>query len=112
MAKRRQSFSPEFKAKVVLEVLTGVKGGGEACREYGIRSQLLSKWKAEFLENASRAFGKPNDLDPEDRARIAELERLAGRQALEIEVLHLPWGAVPGKKASSILNSHRGGSGS
>ncbi|MGA9190765.1 MAG: transposase [Anaerolineales bacterium] len=113
MAKRRRrTFSSEFKAKVVLEVLSGVKGGGEACREYGIRSQLLSKWKAEFLENAARAFEEPRDLHPEDRARIAELERLAGRQALEIEVLHPSWRSVPGKKASSILNSHRGGSGS
>jgi transposase-like protein len=103
MAKRgRRSFNSEFKAKVVLEVLTGVKSGGEACREYGIRSQLLSKWKAEFLENAGKAFEEPRGLHPEDRARMAELERLAGRQALEIEVL---------KKASNILNSHRGGSG-
>jgi transposase len=103
MAKRRRSFSPEFKAQVVLEVLTGLKSGAEVCREYGIRSQLLSKWKAQFLENASVIFDSPKEPNTEDKARIAELERLAGRQALEIEVL---------KKASSILRSHRGGQGS
>lgn len=98
MARKRRKFSPEFKAKVVLEVLTGVKSGGRACRDYGIRSQLLSKWKAQFLENAAQVFEGAADQHPEERARIEDLERLAGRQALEIEVL---------KKASNILNSHR-----
>lgn len=102
MAKRRRSFTPEFKAQVILEVLSGVKSGAEACREYGIRSQLLSKWKAQFLENASSVFESHIDPHSEEKARIAELERLAGRQALEIEVL---------KKASSILRSHHRGQG-
>ncbi|MGA9531763.1 MAG: transposase [Anaerolineales bacterium] len=86
MARQRRKFSPEFKAKVVLEVLTGVKTGGQACREYGIRSQLLSKWKAQFLENAASVFERSGEPHPEERARMEELERLAGRQALEIEV--------------------------
>ncbi len=97
MAKRRRKFDPEFKAQVVLEVLSGVKTRAEACREYGIGSQLLSKWKAHFLENAARIFEDGSRSRSEDNARMAELERLAGRQALEIQVL---------KKASSILRSH------
>ena len=100
MAKRRRKFNPEFKAQVVLEVLSGVKTRAEACREYGIGSQLLSKWKAQFLENAARIFEDGSRSRNEDNARMAELERLAGRQALEIQVL---------KKASSILRSHPSG---
>ncbi|HUT86967.1 MAG TPA: transposase [Candidatus Heimdallarchaeota archaeon] len=34
MSKRR-TFTPSFKAQVVLEVLTGVKGPAQACQEYG-----------------------------------------------------------------------------
>jgi transposase len=95
MTKRRK-FSPEFKAQVVLEVLSGAKSGAQVCREYGIRSQLLSKWKAKFLENAALVFEEGREPNTEDKARIAELERLAGRQALELEIL---------KKASSIFRS-------
>jgi transposase len=95
MTKPRK-FSPEFKAQVVLEVLSGAKSGAQVCREYGIRSQLLSKWKAKFLENAARVFEEGREPNTEDKARIAELERLAGRQALELEIL---------KKASSIFRS-------
>lgn len=102
MAKRRRNFSPQFKAQVVLEVLTGTKSGGEVCREYGIRSQLLSKWKTQFLENAYTIFEGPGETHTEEKIRMAELERLAGKQALEIEVL---------KKASSIFKSGRQRSG-
>lgn len=98
MAKGRRKFSPAFKAQVVLEVLSGAKSGAEVCREYGIRSQLLSKWKAQFLENAASVFEESTQGQGEDKVRIAELERLAGRQALQIELL---------KKASRILASGR-----
>lgn len=36
MSKRR-TFTPSFKAQVVLEVLTGAKGPAQACQEYGIK---------------------------------------------------------------------------
>ena len=104
--RKRRKFSPEFKARVVIEVLTGVKTSAEVAREYGVKSQLLSKWKATFLENAASLFDRETH-SVDDQVRIAELERLAGRQALEIEILHLPWRAVPGKKASDILRAHR-----
>ena len=80
MAKRRRKFDAEFKAQVVLEVLSGVKTRAEAYREYGIGSQLLSKWKAHFLENAARIFEDGSPSRNEDNARMAELERLAGRR--------------------------------
>jgi transposase len=98
MAGRPRKFSPEFKAQVILEILSGAKSAAEVCREYGLRSQLISKWKAQFLKNSTSLFEDREEPYSEDKARIADLERLAGRQALEIEIL---------KKASSILNSHR-----
>jgi len=49
MVNRRQ-FTPEFKAQVVLELLSGAKSGAEACRQYHINTQVLSRWKAEFLQ--------------------------------------------------------------
>jgi transposase-like protein len=101
MTKVREKFSPEFKAQVVLEILSGAKTAAEVCREYGVRSQLVSKWRAHFLARAASIFEERNGMHPAEKARIAELERLAGRQALEIEVL---------KKASSMLGSRRSGS--
>ena len=51
MAKRRQ-FSREFKAQVVLDVLTGVQSQAEVCRKHTLGANLLGLWKSTFLERA------------------------------------------------------------
>ena len=98
----RRIFSAEFKAQAVLETLSGNKSNAEVCRQYGIGAPLLSSWKATFLERAALVF-QGDERSSQEQARIAELERLVGRQALEIEVL---------KKASSILAAPRRRNGS
>ena len=47
MAKRR-AFTPEFKARVVLEELTGVKHKAKVCREYRPRPHVFSHWREQF----------------------------------------------------------------
>jgi transposase-like protein len=51
MTKRRQ-FTSRFKAQLVLDVLTGVTPQAEACRKRGLNANLLTLWKATFLERA------------------------------------------------------------
>ena len=99
---RRRTFSAEFKAKAVLEALSGHKSNAEICRQYGIGAPLLCTWKALFLERAALVF-QVDARSREEQEQIAELERLVGRQALAIEVL---------KKASSILGAPRRRNGS
>ena len=94
MTKHRQ-FPPEFKAKVVLEIISGQKSAADLCREHNLKPDLVSKWKAQFLADAARVFKRDEQADPH-QARIAELERLAGKLSLELEVA---------KKASALLNS-------
>jgi transposase len=84
MAKRR-TFSAEYKAKVVLELISGKKGLMEASREYSIKDTVLSRWKQEFLSNTPRLFEQPQVVQ-EKEARIAELERMVGRLTMEIEL--------------------------
>jgi len=93
MAKYR-TFPPEFKAKVVLEILTGVKSAAEVCREYRLKDSLVSRWKQEFLLDAAKVF-QHADGSPDTERRIAELERLVGRLAMQLEIA---------KKASSLLS--------
>jgi transposase len=83
----RRKFSPEFKAKVVLEMLRGEKGLMEASREYGIKDTVLSRWKQELLERAPEMFrcGESED-QRQQQARIAELERMVGRLTMELDI--------------------------
>ena len=100
MAKRR-TFTPKFKAQVVLEELTGVKDKAEICREYRLSRQLFSRWRAEFVERAPEIFATERSRGDEQE-RIAELERMIGRLTMELEV---------SKKASNILTSLSNGRG-
>jgi transposase-like protein len=91
MSKRRR-FTPEFKAKVVLEVLAGTQSPAEASRKHAMSPNLLGYWKTAFLERAHTLF-QPDEQRDEDQARIAELEQLLGRATRQIEIL---------KKASTL----------
>jgi transposase-like protein len=95
--RNRRAFSAEFKARVVLEVLSGAKTAAEVCREHQIKPQLFASWKAQFLENAPQIFSQGRTAD-ESQSRICELERLLGQKTLELEIA---------KKASDILTSHQ-----
>jgi transposase-like protein len=94
MVARRQ-FSAEFKAQMVLEVVSGAKTAAEICREHRLKPDLLSKWKSQFLSEAPKVFQSLEQIDPA-QARIADLERLVGRLTLELEAA---------KKASRHLRS-------
>lgn len=97
MAKRR-TFTPEFKFEAVLDMVRGEKTVAQICRERDITESLLYKWRDAFFERAPGIFAdqrSTNGSDPQAE-RIAELERLVGRQTLEIEVL---------KKARSLLDA-------
>ena len=91
--RKRRRFTPEFKAKVVLEALNVETSQAELCRRHNITEAQLSQWKRQFLENAVSVFessDKPPDASAE---RIAELEQLVGRlaQAVDIHKKALDW---------------------
>jgi transposase len=81
----RRSFTAEFKAKVVLELISGEKGMAQASREYGIKDTVLSRWKQDFLANATQLFEQPKEVQ-EKELRIAELERMVGRLTMQLEL--------------------------
>ena len=49
MAKRTR-YTPEFKAEVVLEALSGESSQAELCRRHNLSEQQLSKWKQQSLK--------------------------------------------------------------
>jgi transposase-like protein len=50
--KHRRQFTPEFKAQVIMDILTGVQSPAEVCRKHSLSPNLPSLWKAAFLERA------------------------------------------------------------
>jgi len=101
MSRPRRSFSAEFKARVVLELLSGNASPAELCRKHDVKPQLLTNWKAAVVERLPSVFGGDEGASL-DQSRITELEQLVGQQALELAIL---------KKASRLLNGRSNGSG-
>ncbi len=82
MAKRRR-FTPEFKAEVVIEALSGQSSQAELCRRHNLSDEQLSKWKRQFLENAATLF------EPADKQTNASQIQVAQLEQLEFEKEHL-----------------------
>jgi transposase len=93
--RRRRSFTAEFKAQVVLEVLAGLKSQAEVARKHKLKPELIARWKEIALEGLETLF-QSGEQRSQDQDRIAELERMVGRLTMELEAA---------KKASALLPS-------
>jgi transposase-like protein len=86
----RRRFSREFKIAAVGRVLDGEQMAAVA-RDLNIGTELLWRWEKRVTEKGEdhlydigqREPGQPISREPGHLRRIAELERLVGRQQLE-----------------------------
>lgn len=70
----RTNYSPEFKAKLVIEILQGEKELNTIATENSINPNMLRNWKAEFMAHASRAFDQSRQAK-EERKKEASLKK-------------------------------------
>lgn len=81
---RHRSHSVAFKRLVAQEFLGGEPLNGLA-RRHDLSRNLIRIWVDKFEAGALDEDAQAADLIQEYEARIAALERLVGRQALELE---------------------------
>ena len=85
---RRKNFTGEFKAKVALEAIRGVKTVNEIGQEFGVYPTQVGLWKRELLDQASSLFDVKRGPKPVDPS--ASPERLyseIGRLKMELDWL-------------------------
>jgi transposase len=97
---QRRSFPADFKAKLVLELLSGTASQAELCRRHNLKPQLLAQWKTAVLDRLPTLF-QENASSNQDQVRIADLEQLVGRQAYELEILKKVSRMLPGLPSSN-----------
>lgn len=86
--KKRKSFSSEFKAKVALEAIQGIKTLNEIGQECGVHPVQVGKWKKELQKQASSLFDAKRGPKPVDPS--ADPEKLyteIGRLKVELDWL-------------------------
>lgn len=89
MAKqKRNTHSPELKAKVALEAVRGVQTVNEIAQHYGVHPVQVSQWKKALLEDSSSLFEKKRG--PAPKAEFETDEKLygeIGRLKMELDWL-------------------------
>jgi len=63
MAKRK--FTSEFKAKVALEAIKGLRTVNELAQEFEVHPNQIGIWKKQLLGSASDVFSKGKDREAE-----------------------------------------------
>jgi transposase len=103
MAKHR-NHSIEFKRQIAQEFLAGETLHGLAKR-HDLSRNLIRVWVRKYEEGAFDDDARAADLLQEYEARIAALERLVGKQALELEFLKgaLRNGPRPRSESMSVI---------
>jgi transposase/putative transposase len=89
MKGKRRRHDPEFKARVALEALKGVKTIQEIAKEYEVHPVQVSEWKKVMAQNAASAFGASagcSDAEEFEKER-ARLHAKIGQQAVELDWL-------------------------
>ena len=87
-SKRRVVHTPEFKAKVGLEVLRGVKTINEIGQDYGVHPTQVGLWKKEIQEQAKTLFaGKRGPKPVAARQEPDLLNREIGKLKVELDWL-------------------------
>jgi transposase len=80
MKTTRRKHSGAFKAKVAIEALKERESLSELSKKFEVHSQVISKWKQEFLEKSGSVFesksydSKENDLLEKLYIKIGQLE--------------------------------------
>ena len=76
MGKARRRHSAQFKARVALEALKGVKTANELAVEFEVHPTQISQWKKELLDNANLLFStrqaKQEQEHEQEKARLFE----------------------------------------
>lgn len=87
----RKKYTPEFKAKVVLEVLREEKTLNQIASENDIHPNMLGKWKSEAIANLPKIFeqgkGKEDDEKRALNEKIHEVYAQLGEQTSKVSWL-------------------------
>ena len=89
MKGKRRRHDPEFKARVALEALKGIKTIQEIAKEFDIHPVQVSDWKKIMAQGAASIFGPgAGKTDCENfESERSRLHAKIGQQAIELDWL-------------------------
>jgi transposase len=87
MSKKRNRYTPEFKAKVALAALKNEETISELAARFGVHPTMINNWKRALLEGAAEVFSKGHNSRKQSEAQIDDLYRQIGQLKVENDFL-------------------------
>ena len=87
MPARRRHHPPEFKARVALEAVKGLRTLSQLSQEHGVHPNLILKWRDQLLANAPELFTRGGSNTVPDDAELTKLYAEIGRLRMELDWL-------------------------
>lgn len=85
MSRKRKRHSADFKAKVALEAIKGLKTSSELASEYQVHPTQISQWKRQLLESLPELFAdRRPKAQPTGEELTAPLYEEIGRLKMEL----------------------------
>ena len=94
----KKTYTPEFKAQVVREILSEQKTMVEIASEYGVHPVQLSQWKKAALENLAAVFVDDRKAAKQQRLQEQKMDQLysqVGKLTTQLEWLKKKSGINP-----------------
>ena len=88
MSSKRKTHSAEFKAKVAMDAIKGLKTASELASQHQVHPTQISTWKKQALEIVPEAFQRGRHKSPpSEEALTAPLYEEIGRLKMELDWL-------------------------
>ncbi len=87
----KKTYTADFKAQVVLEILKEEKSISQLSSEYGVHPNILGKWKAQAMSGLPKVFAddhrETEAMKSDYEKRIRELYEEIGRLTTQVNWL-------------------------
>jgi len=88
MTRKRRIHSDEFKARVALEAVKGVKTLSELSSIHGIPPTVFAQWKRRLIDGSAEVFSRKNGLKSKSEEELTSpLYEEIGRLKMEVNWL-------------------------
>jgi transposase-like protein len=84
---KQRRWVAEEKLVIVIEGLKEKRSVADICREHQISQTLYYRWRDKFLEAGKRGLVNGASDDNAYKAEIEKLQKIIGKQAIQIEIL-------------------------
>jgi len=84
---KQRRWVAEEKLAIVMEGLKEKRSVADICREHQISQTLYYRWRDKFLEAGKRGLVNGASDDDAYKAEIEKLQKIIGKQAIQIEIL-------------------------